>query len=226
MTEVTRAAAGWWRFQLLVESLGGTVLESNWLGGNARHRVRCAEGHQCQPRPGNVQQGQGVCPKCARNDPGSAENAFRARVGKLNGVVLEPVWLGNKLPHRVRCAQGHDCSPRPADVQQGQGFCPKCAGHDHDTFYVVSGVDRATGLPTVKPGITSRDGRARMGNHAADGLRTQHGVWTGLPEGAAHRVERSLLSHLAAEGWTPTRGLEYFPIAALPPVLTFLAEWL
>lgn len=226
MTEVTKSVAAWWNFQLRVEAHGGVVLEPVWLGAKEAHRVRCCNGHDCQPQPRNIQQGQGLCPKCARNDPSAAETDFRSRVAVLGGSVVERVWLGNKTPHRVLCAEGHNCAPRPADVQQGQGFCLTCAGHEYDAFYVVSGVDRVTGLPTVKPGITSRDCRSRLVKHAADGLRVKHGAWVGLPEGVARTCERSLLAHLAAEGWSTTRGVEYFPLAALPSVLTFVAGWL
>lgn len=224
MNSVSRLDRAWWAFQVRVELLGGVVLESEWLGAYRPHRLRCANGHACQPQPRNVQQGQGLCPKCARNDPTAAEADFHSRVAELGGTVMEPSWLGNKTPHRVRCTEGHDCSPRPADVQQGQGFCLTCAGHDYDAFYVVSGVDRVTGLPTVKPGVTSGDCRSRMSKHAADGMRAGHGVWTDLPDGAARSCELSLLAHLADEGWAPTRGVEYFPIAALSDVLTFCRD--
>jgi hypothetical protein len=64
--------------------------------------------------------------------PGSliAEAAFRARLAELGAELLEPAWLGSRLPHRVRCRGGHDCRPRPSGVRQGQGICRTCVGLD------------------------------------------------------------------------------------------------
>ncbi|MFF4098846.1 hypothetical protein [Streptomyces sp. NPDC001903] len=59
-----------------------------------------------------------------------AEAAFRARLAEAGAQLLEPVWLGNAAPHRVRCPAGHLCTPRPSNVQQGQGLCRTCARKD------------------------------------------------------------------------------------------------
>jgi hypothetical protein len=60
----------------------------------------------------------------------AAEAAFRERVAELGGQVLEPSWLGALKKHRCRCPENHICSPLPASVQQGQGICRTCTGHD------------------------------------------------------------------------------------------------
>ncbi|MFD4243688.1 hypothetical protein ACFWP3_19130 [Streptomyces sp. NPDC058525] len=39
-------------------------------------------------------------------------------------------WLGNSTPHRVRCPAGHLCTPRPSNIQQGQGLCRTSARKD------------------------------------------------------------------------------------------------
>ena len=59
-----------------------------------------------------------------------AEADFRARLAELGAVLLEPGWLGALTTHHARCAAGHDCWPKPNAVQQGQGPCKTCAGHD------------------------------------------------------------------------------------------------
>ena len=59
-----------------------------------------------------------------------AEARFRARLGELGAELLEPQWLGGHTPHRVRCAAGHLCSPRPSGVIRGRGICCICAGND------------------------------------------------------------------------------------------------
>lgn len=123
-------------FRARVEELGGTVLEGRWLGKGAPHRVRCGKGHEGRSTPSSVQQGYGICQTCARRGPGSGEQAeavFRARVEELGGVVLELAWLGYNMPHRARCAEGHECTPTPANVQRGQGICRLCSGRDPAT---------------------------------------------------------------------------------------------
>jgi hypothetical protein len=59
------SSAVWAAFRSRVAELGGTVLESKWLGNNTPHRVRCGEGHVCKKRPLNIQSGQGICRHCA-----------------------------------------------------------------------------------------------------------------------------------------------------------------
>ncbi|MFE9793525.1 hypothetical protein ACFYRL_17505 [Streptomyces goshikiensis] len=124
----TKAAEAAFRTRLA--ELGATLLEPLYLGANESHRARCAAGHDCTPRPAHVRQGGGICRTCARNDTKAAEAAFRTRLAELGATLLEPEWLGNAAPHRVRCIAGHDCNPRPASVQQGQGICRTCAGQD------------------------------------------------------------------------------------------------
>ena len=117
-------------FRARLAELGATLLESDWLGSHTKHRVRCAAGHDCSPYPADVQQGQGICGPCARNDPRTAEAAFRARLAELGATLLEPTWLGANKQHRARCAAGHDCLPLPNSVQQGGGICWTCSGRN------------------------------------------------------------------------------------------------
>lgn len=56
----------------------------------------------------------------------AAEKAFRERVEELGGVVLEETWKGVKQPHRVRCPEGHETSPRPQSINIGNGLCERC----------------------------------------------------------------------------------------------------
>lgn len=117
-------------FRARLTELGATLLEPAWLGKDAPHRARCAAGHDCAPRPTHVQQARGICRTCAGKDPRQAEAAFRARLAELGATLLEATWLGSNAPHRVRCAAGHDSTPRPANVGSGQGICRTCADMD------------------------------------------------------------------------------------------------
>lgn len=128
-------------FRARLAELGATLLEPAWRGAREPHRVRCAAGHECAPRPSSVQQGKGICLACVGRGGTTAWDAFRARVAELGGEVLEPVWLGHKRPHRVRCAAGHECTPWPSSLQQGRNLCKACS-RDHPDHSPVA-LDRS-----------------------------------------------------------------------------------
>ncbi|MFE5792952.1 hypothetical protein ACFQ8C_10295 [Streptomyces sp. NPDC056503] len=117
-------------FRARVAERGGIVLEESWLGNHEPHRARCANGHECAPRPAHVQQGEGICSTCAGNNKDVAEGAFRDALATMGATLLEPVYLGANEPHRVRCPNGHECRPRPALVRRGAAMCQTCTGRD------------------------------------------------------------------------------------------------
>lgn len=125
------------------------------------------------------------------------------------------MWLGGRIPHRVRCANGHVGSPRPNDVLQGQGICAACVGKAWDVFYVV--VDEEADV--LKFGITTGDPRPRLKDHRAEGFSEVERLFPGLPEGVALELERNVLAALRDAGESPVRGREFFPARALPLVL-------
>ncbi|WP_157878158.1 hypothetical protein [Streptomyces torulosus] len=92
-------------------------------------------------------------------------------------------------------------------------------------YYIVSGLDTTTGKETVKPGISSGSGYNRLLQHAEDGLIVQHLRIPGLPVGMARALETSVLDGLDREGWLSTRGVEYFPVAALQDVMDLVGGW-
>jgi hypothetical protein len=130
-----RSRRAWNDFRERVAGQGGRVLEVEWLGAVKPHRCLCAAGHECQPRPNDTQRGKGLCPICAGHDSATAWAEFQERVARQGGRVLEMEWLGARTPHRCLCAAGHECQPRPNDVQQGRGICGACAGHDPATAW-------------------------------------------------------------------------------------------
>jgi hypothetical protein len=117
------------KFRSRLADLGGELLEPSWLGTHIRHRVKCAAGHETTPLPCNMIAGHGICVTCAGNDPKVGEARFRTRLDEVGATLLEP-YHGSGVPHRVRCAAGHECRPRPGDVLRGGGVCRTCAGQD------------------------------------------------------------------------------------------------
>jgi formylmethanofuran dehydrogenase subunit E len=213
------SVAAWAAFRARVEELGGRVVEPTWLGNGKPHRVTCAEGHECAPRPAGVQQGKGICLTCVGRDSVAAWAAFRARVEELGGCLIEPDWLGDGARHRVICAEGHECRPYPTNVRQGGGICRICAGQAWDRFYVVTNPSAAV----VKLGVTSGDFRPRLGRHRAAGyvevLRLRE-----VPD--ADALERAALETLRLAEFEPVKGREYFDLSALPVILDVVDHWL
>ena len=202
-------------FRDRVAALGGVLIESAWLGKDRPHRARCAEGHACAPTPSSVRAGHGICLVCAGQDPQTAERRFRELVAEQGGTVLEPAWLGNDKPHRIRCRKGHETTPMPASVQQGNGICRFCAGMQWDAFYVVTNPVRHW----LKFGITSRDGRVRLRRHARAGFTVVDLLLTGLPGVTAPALESDVGAALRLAGESPVQGREYFDSSVLALVL-------
>lgn len=203
------------KFRARLVELGATLLESEWLGAGTPHRVICVNGHQCAPRPTNVRMGHGICEACANRCARTAEASFRVRLEEMGAVLLEPKYLGGSRPHRVRCAAGHECSPRPSHVLYGHGVCRFCANKEWDTFYLVANEDASL----IKCGITNGAGRQRLTRHRRDGFTTVVRFLRDLPAGIAFALETDVLATLRLAGEKPVRGREYFPESVTALVL-------
>ena len=201
------------KFLARLAQLGAKPAYDRYRGANKPHRIICAAGHECSPRPGGVRLGRGICATCAGKDPAAAEAAFRARLEELGATLLEPEWRGVGNPHLVKCLEGHLTRPLPTNVQQGHGICRFCAGSEWDAFYIV------TGSGMVKFGITTGNGRHRLALHAAKGLADVVHLAAGLSGTAALDTENAVKAALAAAGETPVRGREYFDISCLALIL-------
>ncbi len=93
----------------------------------------CDQGHTYQATPSWVQQGGGLCGKCApaRTD---VEARFWARVVELRATPAPGATYTNSITAvPLICKLGHACSPTPTNVQQGGGICNTCAGQDPAT---------------------------------------------------------------------------------------------
>lgn len=202
-------------FKEALTTLGATLLEPTYLGNQVPHRVRCSEGHPCNPRPHDVQRGQGICNVCAGHDPATAWAAFQARIAELGATLLEPVYLGSQMRHQAICAEGHRCSPVPAETVQGRGICGECAGKVWDVFYVVINEAECQ----VKFGITRGDPRPRLKDHIKDGFHKTEVLLTGLPGTLARDTENAVKAALRLAKIRPVRGLEYHDISALALIL-------
>jgi hypothetical protein len=208
------------KFLACLAELGATPAYDRYRGSNKPHRVICAAGHECYPRPGGVRRGRGVCATCAGKDPAAAEAAFRARLEELGATLLEPEWRGVGKPHLVKCPEGHLTRPLPTNVQQGSGICRFCAGSEWDAFYIV------TGSGVVKFGITTGNGQRRLAVHASKGLANVVYLAVALPRLLALDAENAVKAALADAGEKPVRGREYFDISTLALIDDVASSWL
>lgn len=202
------------RFRKFVDELGGTVI-GPWKNTHTRVRVRCRTGHGCSPLPYLVFARGRICRTCARRDPEASWAAFHARVEELGGTVLEPTWKGALSPHKIRCSEGHESTPRPGDVGQGQGICFKCRGRIWDVFYVV--VNDVSDV--VKFGVTSGTAQKRLADHARDGFVRVVRIHVNLPGDTAPELERTIVAALKDAREKPVRGREYYPAHVIALVL-------
>lgn len=215
----TRGARSFQRFLDRLAELGATCIETEWLGARTKHQVICAEGHLCNPLPNNVISGFGPCQTCAGVSPTESYRKFQDRLAELGATLLEDGWIGRHTPHRVRCSEGHECTPTPGNVLNGGGLCRDCAWK-WDAFYVVASED------VVKFGVTTGDPRPRLNVHASAGLTERVLVATDLPEGVALELEGEMKRLLSLAGVRPVHGHEYFPAAARNMVVATAEGWL
>jgi len=116
------------KFRARLAELGAVPLYKTWDGSQFPHAVLCSAGHKCYPRPNDVTSGgQGPCRECAGQEPRVAERKFRNRLAQLGATPVYAEWRGVNSPHDVICNSGHECRPRPGDVNAGQGICRACS---------------------------------------------------------------------------------------------------
>lgn len=208
-------------FLARLASLGATPLYGEWAGSNNRHHIRCSVGHDCYPRPRVAARGGVLCLTCAGYDPIASEARFRERLAELGAAPLFEHWAGSNRPHRVRCSVGHESTPRPSDVFQGNGICRKCAHRDWDVFYLVVNDEQRR----IKFGISTGDGRPRLRTHRASGYKRVVRLLTQLPGDVALEMEQAVRSTLRLAREVPEQGREYFGIHVLGTVLDIVDNY-
>lgn len=114
-------------FKKRVRERGGTVLEPAWLGGGIPHRISCEFGHEVTIKPSAMTQRAGICTTCIMAGREAIFQKFCDQVAELGGSVLDP-WLGQlKIPHRIRCASGHETTRSPTKFFAGKPLCGVCS---------------------------------------------------------------------------------------------------
>ncbi|MDD4930542.1 MAG: hypothetical protein PHG66_00105 [Candidatus Colwellbacteria bacterium] len=119
------------RFNKRIKALGGKVI-GEYKGKDIPVDCICVNNHKCNPRPGCVQQGQGICKICAKNDSETSKQNFYNQIQALGGKVVGE-YKGKDIPVDCICVNNHKCNPRPGCVRNGNGICRICANNDPET---------------------------------------------------------------------------------------------
>lgn len=113
-------------FKNQIENLGGKVI-GTYINNSTKVECMCINDHTCFVKPASVQQGQGMCNKCANRSKDEAEKIFINQIEILGGKVIGN-YNGAHKPVNCICKNGHECTPRPSSIRLGRGMCKICAG--------------------------------------------------------------------------------------------------
>lgn len=116
-------------FRVRIAELDGQVV-GEYIDARTPVDCICPDGHPCQPRPGGVLAGQGMCVSCGHVTRNAAKKergkvAFLKRIAELKGT-LTGEYAGAHVPVSCICPAGHLCWPTPHGLQRGYGLCDPC----------------------------------------------------------------------------------------------------
>lgn len=134
-------------FHANVAALNGFVL-GTYINSNTRVECLCENAHECAPIPSGLQQGEGMCRKCVHTDPEKAELHFIAKIKELGGKILS-TYNGSTTPVLCLCPNGHQCSPRPENIIQGQGMCLQCVTMNNNSETKFGSLLEKMGLTNI-----------------------------------------------------------------------------
>jgi hypothetical protein len=109
-----------------IGKLGGRII-GKYERSDTKVECLCFNNHICFPTPNSVQQGGGMCIKCAGQCPEEAEKNFIKNIKKLGGKVIGK-YERSDLGVECLCSNNHICFPRPSNIKHGAGMCIKCSG--------------------------------------------------------------------------------------------------
>jgi hypothetical protein len=154
-------------FRVRVIELGGIPVYNKWMGARKPHHVICINGHNAYPWPLSIQQGHGICNKCAGKiwdvfyivvDRGEACVKFGVTSGDpmgrlkdhlLNGFCyVAGVWTG--LDPKI----GHEIETDLRRILTSKGYQP-VSGREYFEFacaeLIYDHVYKFLGEPTWQP---------------------------------------------------------------------------
>ncbi len=116
--------------QKLAKSRGGKCLSKEYVNKKAKLRWRCAEGHEWETSPDNIQSGC-WCSQCyykrsADERRGSIEEMQKLAKSR-GGKCLSEEYMNSGTKLRWRCAEGHKWEATASNVKDKGSWCPICS---------------------------------------------------------------------------------------------------
>lgn len=108
---------------------GGQLLSTDYVNSREHLRWRCTIGHEWDASLTNTKKGK-WCPWCAGNKVDAVAQLERARdrATSMGGALLSDAYVGNKVPMRWRCKEGHEWEAAFSTVVNRGAWCSLCAG--------------------------------------------------------------------------------------------------
>jgi len=115
--------------QEIASDRGGQLLSTSYVNSQEHLRWRCAAGHEWGASLTNTKKGK-WCPWCAGNKVDAVVQLARARdrAASMGGALLSDAYVGNKVPMRWRCKEGHEWEAAFGTVVNREAWCSLCAG--------------------------------------------------------------------------------------------------
>ncbi len=110
---------------------GGSLVEGEFTGLQARYRLRCAQGHEWEAQGRKIREGS-WCPRCAadaaaqRNLREDGLERLQAAAREKGGRCLSEAYRGVRGRYGFECALGHRWEADGGDVLRGS-WCLICA---------------------------------------------------------------------------------------------------
>lgn len=141
------------------------------------------------------------------------------RQSEAEGVAMGRRPTGPHQRVDITCPSGHEDRLNALQAFKRGLVCRHCSGCVHTTPFTVFYVVQHPESRVVKFGVSRGSGESRLRQHAEMGYTIRHRKLMGLPGSLAKQVEDHCKAALAADGWRPVEGVEWFEGATLGLVI-------
>ena len=104
----------------------GKYSSENYVNAHTKVEWQCAKKHTWKATPNNIQQGK-WCPVC-RGGVKSNIDVIRNLASKRGGLCLSDQYNNAYTKLKWQCSEGHPWGAVPANIKNGNAWCPHCAG--------------------------------------------------------------------------------------------------
>lgn len=138
---------------------------------------------------------------------------------EAEGVTTDRRPTNQHQRANITCPRGHEDRLNARQAFKRGRVCRRCSGTVHNTPFTVFYVVQHPETCVVKFGVSRGSGESRLRQHAETGYTIRHLKVADLPGSLAKQVEDHCKAALAAAGWRPVKGAEWFEGAALESVI-------